>query len=117
MDGIVQRIWRVATWLRDHRDELHETATLAEMAGGLIGLLGGIVGTWASIRNTGGPRERAFVVRACVVVWAGGIVFLAPWRHLLWIPYGILLPLGIITWNRAQQRIRREETEGAKESR
>ena len=54
MDGLVQRIWRVATWLRDHLDELHETATLAEMAGGLIGLLGGIVGTWASIRNTGG---------------------------------------------------------------
>ena len=53
MDGLVQRIWRVATWLRDHLDELHETATLAEMAGGLIGLLGGIVGTWASIRNTG----------------------------------------------------------------
>ena len=37
MDGLVQRIWRVATWLRDHLDELHETATLAEMAGGLIG--------------------------------------------------------------------------------
>ena len=37
MDGLVQRIWRVATWLRDHLDELHETATLAEVAGGLIG--------------------------------------------------------------------------------
>jgi MFS family permease len=94
------------------------------IAGGLIGLAGGIVGTWASIRHTNGPRERAFVVRACVVLWAGGIVFLAlmfllpmPWRFLLWIPYGVLLPLGIVAWNRAQQRIRREETEEAKESR
>lgn len=92
------------------------------IAGILIGLMGGIVGTWASIRNTGGPRERSFVVRACVVLWAGGIVFLAlmfllpmPWRFLLWIPYGILLPLGIIAGNRAQQRIREEEKSGSRE--
>jgi len=32
-----------------------------------------------------------------------------PWRFLLWIPYGILLPLGIFFWNRKQQRIREEE--------
>ena len=29
----VQRIWWVATWLRDHLDERHDTAVLAEMAG------------------------------------------------------------------------------------
>ena len=33
MDGFVARIWRVATWLRDHLDEHHETAALAKMAG------------------------------------------------------------------------------------
>lgn len=86
------------------------------LAGCLIGLVGGLIGTRASIRNTSGPRERAFVVRASIVFWSAGIVFLAllillptPWRFLMWIPFGILLPLGIIRWNRTQQRIRREE--------
>ena len=99
------------------------TGIVGGIAGGLIGLLGGVVGTWASIRNTSGPRERAFVVRACAVLWAGGIVFLGlmfllpmPWRFLLWIPYGVLLPLGIVVWNRAQRRIRREEKSGSRGS-
>ncbi|MDD4018762.1 MAG: hypothetical protein PHV28_12565 [Kiritimatiellae bacterium] len=90
----------------------------AVAAGCLIGLAGGVVGTWASIRNTKGPLERAFMVRASVVTWVAGLAFLAlmfllpmPWRYLLWIPYGILLPLGIITGNRRQQRIREEERE------
>ncbi len=89
---------------------------VAVAAGCLAGLAGGVLGTWASIRNTNGPRERAFVVKASAIMWLAGIIFLAlmftlpmPWRYLLWIPYGILLPLGIITWNRAQQRIRIEE--------
>ena len=89
---------------------------VAVAAGCLTGLAGGILGTWASIRNTNGPRERAFVVKASAIMWLAGIIFLTlmfalpmPWRYLLWIPYGILLPLGIITWNRAQQRIRIDE--------
>jgi len=50
------------------------------------------------------------------VMWVAGIAFLTlmflmpvPWRFLLWIPYGILLPFGIIFGNRSQQRIRKEE--------
>ncbi|MDD2456635.1 MAG: hypothetical protein PHG96_02585 [Kiritimatiellae bacterium] len=89
---------------------------IAVSAGCLIGLGGGVIGTWASIRNTNGPRERAFMIRASVVMWVFGIAFLAlmlvlplPWRFLLWIPYGILLPLGIFFWNRTQRRIREEE--------
>ncbi len=84
--------------------------------GGLVGLIGGVIGTWASIRNTNGPRERSFVIKAAVVVWTCGLVFLAmlllltsPWRFLLWVPYGVLLPLGIIQGNRRLQRIRQEE--------
>lgn len=89
---------------------------IAVAAGCLIGLAGGVIGTWAGIRNTAGPRERAFVIKASVILWAAGAVFLTlmlllptPWRFLLWIPYGILLPVGIMTWNRTQQRIRNEE--------
>ena len=60
------------------------------IAGVAIGLIGGIIGTYFSIKNTSGPRERAFVIKACVVVWVGGGLFLAgmlalpdPYRHLL----------------------------------
>lgn len=88
------------------------------IAGGLLGLLGGIIGTYFSIRNTNGPRERAFMVKASAVCWCGIVLFLGlmfllpnPYRQLLWIPYAILLPLGIVYGNRAEQRIRREESE------
>lgn len=84
--------------------------------GGVLGLAGGIIGTYCGIRNTNGPRERRFMVRAAVVTWVGVLLFLAllfwlpsPWRFLLWVPYGILLPVGIILGNRRQQQIRREE--------
>ena len=87
------------------------------IAGCVIGLIGGIIGTWVSIRNTSGPREKAFTIKASVIVWIAGSVFLTllfllptPWRFYLWIPYGILLPLGIMKWNRTQQRIRQEES-------
>ena len=90
------------------------------LVGCFLGLVGGVVGTWATIRNTSGPRERAFVVKAAAIGWAAGLVFLAllillpsPWRFLLWVPYGILLPLGIINGNRIQKRIRKEEARGS----
>ncbi len=86
------------------------------IAGGLIGLAGGIVGTYFSIKNTNGPRERAFMIKSSVVCWAGVLLFLAlllalpnPYRWFVWIPYGILLPLGINYGNRKQQAIRQEE--------
>ena len=67
--------------------------------GSVLGIAGGAVGTYFSIRNTQGPMERAFMIRASIVVWLALIVFLAallllpdPWRLLAWIPYGILLP-------------------------
>ena len=91
------------------------------VAGCLIGLSGGIIGTSASIRNTSGPRERAFVVKASIITWVVGAIFLTflfllptPWRFLLWIPYGVFLPLGIIKGNRTQQRIREEEARAGK---
>jgi len=88
------------------------------IAGTVIGVTGGVIGTWASVRNTSSPRERAFVVKASVIGWVAAIVFItlllvlpSPWRFLLWVPYGIALPLGILTWNRKQQRIRQEESQ------
>ena len=88
------------------------------IVGVLIGLAGGVIGTYFSIKNTNGPRERAFMIRAAVVCWLAILIFLGliialpdPYRWLMWIPYGILLPLGIVYGNRKQQSIRREESE------
>lgn len=87
------------------------------IAGCVIGAAGGIIGTWASIRHTSGPKERAFTIKASIIGWTAGIIFLvllllipSYWKFLLWLPYGILLPLGIISWNRTQQKIREEES-------
>jgi hypothetical protein len=86
------------------------------ITGGLLGLLGGVIGSWFSIKNTNGPRERAFMIRATAVCWVAILLFLGlmfalpmPYRFFLWIPYGVLLPLGISYWNRRQRQIRREE--------
>lgn len=86
--------------------------------GGLAGLAGGIIGTYFSIKNTNGPRERAFMIKAGVVCWIAILLFLGllfalpnPYRWFMWVPYGILLPLGIRYGNRKQQAIRREESQ------
>lgn len=86
------------------------------IGGAVIGLIGGVIGTYFSISNTDGPRERAFMVKAAVVCWIAAIVFLGllrllpnPIRWLAWVPFSILLHLGIIYGNRRQQVIRQEE--------
>lgn len=91
--------------------------TIGGIIGGICGLAGGVVGTYFSIKNTIGPRERAFMIKASVVGWVGILLFLGlmfalpdPYRYFLWVPYGILLPLAIITGNRTQKRIREEES-------
>jgi uncharacterized membrane protein YfcA len=86
--------------------------------GGVIGLAGGAIGTYFSIKNTRGPRERWFMIKSSVVCWIGIVAFLAllfslpnPYRWFVWIPYGVLLPLGINYGNRLQQAIRNEESQ------
>ena len=93
-------------------------ALIGGLAGCGVGIIGGLVGTFASIRNTSGSRERAFTIKASIICWIVGITFLVlllllptPWRFALWIPYGVLMPLGIVAWNRTQQRIRQEESQ------
>jgi hypothetical protein len=85
--------------------------------GGLLGVCGGLLGTYLSIRNTNGPRERAFVVRACIACWLFVLgfvtaMFLIPGlhKHWLWLPYAIALCLGIHVFNSIQGRIRAEES-------
>lgn len=90
------------------------------IVGSVVGVAGGIIGTYFSIKNTNGPRERAFMIKASVVGWIALSLFLGlmfalpnPYGYLLWIPYGILLPLAIVVGNRKQKKIREEESRSA----
>lgn len=93
-----------------------DAGLIGGIVGGVLGIGGGIFGTWCSIRNTHGPRERAFMIRASVVAWIALAIFLFlllwlphPYRLWMWAPYGILLPLGIMYTNRRVAEIRRDE--------
>lgn len=85
--------------------------------GAAVGVLGGVLGTYATLKNTKGPRERAFVVRASALCWVlilafvVAIVRIPGWYNLImFIPYVILLVFAGWWWNQAQMRIRREES-------
>lgn len=90
------------------------------LIGGIVGTLGGVVGgvagTYFGIKNTHSPKERAFVVRAAVLLWIGVIAFVllmlwlpSPYKYLLWIPYAILLPYSVFSLNRRISQIRQDE--------
>ena len=86
--------------------------------GCIIGILGGIGGTYAGIKGTSGPRERAFMIKMSLVVWIAVLAFLGllfllphPYRWFMFIPYAILLPFGIVFSNKTQQRIKQEESQ------
>lgn len=95
-----------------------DTGLIGGISGGVFGLLGGIVGAYFSIKNTDSQRERAFMIKCCVVGFLAIVAFCVLictlpdlYRHLLWIPYSILLPVGIVAVNRKQQRIREIESQ------
>ncbi len=90
---------------------------IGAVVGGIIGLLGGMVGTYFSVMNTHSPRERSFMLKLAVVCWIAIITFLAlllglprSYRWFLWIPYSIFLAFGITYGNQKQQQIRQEES-------
>ena len=85
--------------------------------GASLGVLGGAIGTYFSIKNTFGPRERAFMIHISIITWIAVSMFVAalmllpkPYNFLLWIPYCIALPLAIMRWNRKQLEIRNQES-------
>ena len=86
------------------------------LIGTVIGLAGGAIGTWCSIRNTSGPRERAFMIRSSAIAWMVVGLFLValflvpqPYNWLLFIPYALLLTLAVRRLNSVQSQIRQEE--------
>ncbi len=93
-----------------------DSGVFGGIIGAVVGVIGGAFGTYLSIKNTAGPRERQFMVRVAVVTWVAVTAFLgllfvlpSPYRWLIWIPYGVALPLAIVSLNRKQQAIRAGE--------
>jgi cell division protein FtsW (lipid II flippase) len=93
-----------------------DTLLTPGLIGSVIGILGGLVGTYFSIHNTKTPAERRFMVCAAIWTWLGVFAFLAvlflipvPWRWLAWLPYVIILPLAIRYMNRRQNAIRESD--------
>jgi len=98
---------------------LFATGLSGAVWGPLLGILGGVVGAWASIINTRSPRERKFVVKATWLVTAYvlgflGILFLAwvslssspslPWVMIgVWGLYVVGL-FALIAWGNGRQR-------------
>lgn len=92
------------------------TGMIGGILGASLGIAGGLIGTYFSIKNTKGPLERAFMIKASAIVWIGITLFLvlvlvipSSYRLWLWIVYGILLPLCIIKLNKKVAEIREVE--------
>ena len=90
-----------------------EAGIIGGILGCILGVLGGVVGTYCSIKNTQSPAEKTFMIKASIVAWVAISIFLLlmfllpnPYRFWLWVPYGILLPLGIIKINKRVAEIR-----------
>lgn len=93
-----------------------DTGAIGAIAGSVIGIFGGIIGTYFSIKNTKGPKERSFVMKASALTWVTIAIFLcailllhSPYNNLMWLPYGLLLGFGIQKFNETQKRIRDAE--------
>ena len=90
-----------------------DAGIIGGLLGSVLGIAGGAVGTYFSIKNTNGPLERAFMVKAAVITWIAVSLFLVllfiipqPYNYLAWIPYGLLLPVGIYKMNATQAKLR-----------
>jgi hypothetical protein len=106
----------VNSGVRRRQNITMDLGLIGGIIGGALGVLGGAVGTYFSIKNTSGPRERAFMIRIAIFTWilitafvCGLFALPRPFNFLLWVPYGIALPLAVLWCNRRQSKIRAEE--------
>ena len=90
---------------------------IGPVVGGGFGLLGGVIGVYFTIKNTNGPREHAFAIKASILCWIVvtlfivGMCLIPSWyKILLIIAYVVILIIGIRKWNATQFRIRKEES-------
>lgn len=90
------------------------------MAGGIEGAVLGMISAvrmYLGIRNTDGPRERAFVITAAirsiiVVILFLGLMSILPvvYQWVVCVLCAAVFAFGIYVWSQAQKRIRAEES-------
>jgi RNA polymerase sigma factor (sigma-70 family) len=98
------------------------TGLAGAVLGPLLGLLGGVIGTWASISNTNSARERRFMIRMSILFWLSlllmiGLPFVLALTGMIpkwcyWMPFAlffVLLIPAIVLGNRRQRQIQIEE--------
>jgi RNA polymerase sigma factor (sigma-70 family) len=105
---------------------LAKTAFLSGISGAvlgpIVGLLGGIFGTWMSIKNTSSARERRFMVTMSIICWIGLVLLIAvplvlaltgvipKWAYWTFFTIFFVLLVPSIVWSNArQQQIQKEE--------
>ena len=83
----------------------------------LVGLIGAVGVTYWAIKNTYGPREKAFIVRAFASWWVANVLFvgavwLVPKPYNWWLFPAYMLPLFLASGyvNKRQAAIRAEES-------
>ena len=88
---------------------------IGAIVGSAVGVAGGLYGAYRSYKAAKGSRERRFVIWASIAcfVCVGlflAVLFLFPQtRPMIYVPYAIILAVGIGYLNRQQSRIQREE--------
>lgn len=89
---------------------------IGAVGGTLLGFLGGVYGTWNSIQQTNGPRERAYVKKMALMFFIVVSLFVVlvfvlpdPWNYYIWLPYGLWLTSTIRRSALRQQAIREAE--------
>ncbi len=75
--------------------------------GPVIGLAGGVFGTWNSLRKCTTQAQRRVMWKWTILMWAGIAIFLTamlllpkPWNWLVWVPYAPALIYSITRLNR-----------------
>ena len=93
-----------------------QVAYMVGIIGCVIGIAGGVFGTYCSISNAKGPQERRFIVKAATVIWIASVAFVFlivtlpnSIKLVLWLPYGIFMPLLIILMNNRLKEIQASE--------
>jgi Ca2+/Na+ antiporter len=79
--------------------------------GSVIGIAGGVFGTYCSLKAATGPAQRAVMLGWAIACWAIVILFLIglfyipqPYNFLMWIPYPLALMWLIRTGNAECQK-------------
>jgi Ca2+/Na+ antiporter len=93
-----------------------DSGTIGAIAGVIIGVLGGLIGSYLSISNAKTKKERIYMVKAVGMCWAVVIAFLLlviflpePINSFIWIPYLAGLFALIRYWNKKLKQMQVSE--------